>query len=460
MKQELGDKIMGWDASFASRADSGDLSVGIIGLGYVGLPTAIGFRDAGFNVWGVDVSERIVNALYEGRNPLGDPDLDDMIPAPGSERWNITRNTAEATAACDVLIVTVPTPVSDDLKPNLSYVESAGRAVFEAAGKGNHKVVILESTVYPGVTTSTWLPILAELGLVEGEDIEVAYCPERFNPGDPNHGVRQVARVIGCSDPEVGESLVHLYRRLTSEDVRYVGKVEVAEATKVIENVQRDINIALVNELAQIFPELDLDVEDVLSAAATKWNFHRYTPGIGVGGHCIPVDPYYMMQRAQEVGVPAELITAARAVNRMMPRHVAGVLRELMYQSGVAAGEGRVLFLGWSYKAGVGDARETPTEPLAMNLIESGISVSTWDPYLSSDDIPDGITVVDDIGSTDGYDMVVLATAHPECMEIDWAALLTRMRTPILYDGRRVLNLDEMQAMGWKANAVGSPPRY
>ncbi len=460
MKQELGDKIMGWDASFASRADSGDLSVGIIGLGYVGLPTAIGFRDAGFNVWGVDLSERIINALHEGHNPLGDPDLDDMIPAPGSERWNITRNTAEATAACDVLIVTVPTPVSEDLKPDLSYVESAGRAVFEAAGKGNRKVVILESTVYPGVTTSTWLPILAELGLVEGKDIEVAYCPERFNPGDPNHGVRQVARVIGCSDPEVGESLVHLYRRLTSEDVRYVGKVEVAEATKVIENVQRDINIALVNELAQIFPELDLDVEDVLSAAATKWNFHRYTPGIGVGGHCIPVDPYYMMQRAQEVGVPAELITAARAVNRMMPRHVAGVLRELMYQSGVAAGEGRVLFLGWSYKAGVGDARETPTEPLARNLIESGISVSTWDPYLTADDIPDGIYVIDDIGNTDGYDMVVLATAHPECMEIDWSALLARMRTPILYDGRRVLDLDAMQAMGWKANAVGSPHRY
>ena len=309
MKQEFGGEIMGWDASFAARADSGDLSVGIIGLGYVGLPTAIGFRDAGFNVWGVDLSERIVSALHDGRNPLGDPDLDDMIPAPDSDRWTITRSTAEATAACDVLIVTVPTPVSEDLKPDLSYVESAGRAVFEAAGKGRRKVVILESTVYPGVTASTWLPLLDEIGLVEGEDIEVAYCPERFNPGDPNHGVRQVARVIGCSNPEVGESLVNLYQRLTVEDVRYVGKVEVAEATKVIENVQRDINIALVNELAQIFPELDLDVEDVLSAAATKWNFHRYTPGIGVGGHCIPVDPYYMMQRAQEVGVPAELIT-------------------------------------------------------------------------------------------------------------------------------------------------------
>tara|TARA_Y100000768_G_scaffold377624_1_gene351084 strand:- start:804 stop:2159 length:1356 start_codon:yes stop_codon:yes gene_type:complete len=448
---------MGWDNSFTERADSGSLNIGIIGLGYVGLPTAIGFRDAGFNVWGVDLSERIVNALHEGKNPLGDPDLDDMIPKPGSDRWSITTNTKEATKECDVLIVTVPTPVSEDLKPDLSYVESAGRAVFEATAKGSRKVVILESTVYPGVTASSWLPILEELGLEEGKDIEIAYCPERFNPGDPNHGVRQVARVIGCSNSVVGQSLVNLYQRLTSEDVRYVGKVEVAEATKVIENVQRDINIALVNELAQIFPELDLDVEDVLSSAATKWNFHRYTPGIGVGGHCIPVDPYYMMQRAQEVGVPAELITAARAVNRMMPKHVSGVLRDLLYQSGVPAGEGRVLFLGWSYKAGVGDARETPAEPLAKNLMDSGISVSTWDPYLTIDDIPKDINVLDDLSVAIGFDMVVLATAHRECIDIDWNTLLEKMRTPILYDGRRVLDLSSMQAMGWKANAVGSP---
>ena len=451
---------MGWDSSFASRAESGNLDVGIIGLGYVGLPTAIGFHDAGFNVWGVDLSEHIVTCLNQGKNPLGDPDLDDMIPPPDSEGWNITRSTAEATAHCDVLIVTVPTPVSDDLKPDLSYVESAGRAVFSAVGEGNRKVVILESTVYPGVTASTWLPILDELGLKEGLDVEVAYCPERFNPGDPNHGVRQVARVIGCSNPEVGQSLVHLYKRLTSKDVRYVGKVEVAEATKVIENVQRDINIALVNELAQIFPELDLDVEDVLSAAATKWNFHRYTPGIGVGGHCIPVDPYYMMQRAQEVGVPAELITAARAVNRMMPKHVSGVLKDLLYQSGVPAGEGRVLFLGWSYKPGVGDARETPVEPLAQNLKESGISVSTWDPYLSAKDFPQGIKVIEDIASAKDFDLVVLATAHKECVGIDWVSLHKGMRTPILYDGRRVLDLQKMRAMGWITNAVGSPIKY
>ena len=290
------------------------------------------------------------------------------------------------------------------------------------------------------------------MGLEQHKDVEIAYCPERFNPGDPNHGVRQVARVIGCSSEEVGQSLVHLYRRLTSEDVRYVGKLEVAEATKVIENVQRDINIALVNELAQIFPELDLDVEDVLTSAATKWNFHRYTPGIGVGGHCIPVDPYYMMQRAQEIGVPAELITAARAVNRMMPRHVSGVLKELLYQSGIPAGEGRVIFLGWSYKPGVGDARETPVEPLAESLKEIGVSVAAWDPYLSEQDYPEGIEVIENINSAKGFDLVILATAHKECLEIDWEYLLNGMNTPLLYDGRRVLDLHEMRAMGWVAN--------
>lgn len=450
-------QCMGWDASFAQRADSGRLAVGIIGLGYVGLPTAIGFHDAGFEVWGVDLSERIVDALHEGRNPLGDPDLNDQIPPPGTERWHISRDTVTATQSCDVLIVTVPTPVSDDFKPDLSYVESAGRAIFEAIKPGSRTVVILESTVYPGVTANTWLPLLDELGLQMGVDVEIAYCPERFNPGDPAHGVRQVARVIGCGNEEVGQSLVHLYRRLTVKDVRYVGRVEVAEATKVIENVQRDINIALVNELAQIFPELDLDVEDVLSAAATKWNFHRYTPGIGVGGHCIPVDPYYLMQRAQEVGVPAELITAARSVNRMMPRHVAGILRDLLFRAGVAADEGRVLFLGWSYKPGVGDARETPATPLAQGLMDAGISVSAWDPYLKDNGIPAEIDILDGIEGVSGFDMVVLATAHPEFSDIDWESLLKSMRTPLLYDGRRVLDQRALTKMGWTVNAVGQP---
>ncbi len=434
-------------------------TIGVIGLGYVGLPTAIGFHDAGFNVWGVDVSQRSVELILQGKNPTGDPDVDDIIPQQGTENWNITMDAAEAVPHCDVILVTVPTPITHDLKPDLSYVESAGRSVFESIPKGSKTIVVLESTVYPGVTRETWLPIIQELGLVIGQDVEIAYCPERFNPGDPAHGVRQVARVIGCSNPKVGEELVKLYSRLTTEDVRYVGKLEVAEAAKVIENVQRDINIALVNELARIFPALDVDVEDVLSAAATKWNFHRYTPGVGVGGHCIPVDPYYMIQRAADVGVPAGLITAARAVNRSMPNHVANVVSELMWNAGVPAGEGKVLLLGWSYKSEVGDPRETPAEPLATSLISKNLHVSAWDPHIELSMYPEGITPLNTIEDALGFDLVILVTAHQKCIDLDWKKLLENMRTPLLYDGRRVLDLDRLNEMGWRTHAVGRPSK-
>jgi nucleotide sugar dehydrogenase len=450
-------EFMGWGDDFASRADSGDLTIGVIGLGYVGLPTIIGFHSAGFNVWGVDISQRTVDTILRGENPTGDPDVNDIIPAPDSKGWNITTSTEEAVRNSDVLIVTVPTPVTTDLKPDLTYVRNAGRSVFNAITKGSRTVVILESTVYPGVTAQTWLPEIEEAGIEIGVDVEIAYCPERFNPGDPDHGVRSVARVIGCANEEVGKSLIALYSKLTSEDVSFVGKIEVAEAAKVIENVQRDINIALVNELARVFPELGIDVEDVLSAAATKWNFHRYTPGVGVGGHCIPVDPYYLIQRAADVGVPTELITAARSVNRTMPIHVAGVLNELLYRAGVPVGEGKILLLGWSYKAEVGDPRETPTIPLFEALKGKNIAVAAWDPHLEEDDFPEGVEVITDIDSAKGFDVAVLATAHKACLELGFEKLASRMRNPIFYDGRRVMDLDSLREMGWQVHAVGRP---
>ena len=448
---------MDWQTLFSSRVKKKEITVGVIGLGYVGLPTAIGFHDAGFTVWGVDILPRTVDMILRGENPTGDPDVDSIIPQPGAKRWQITTSATEAIPNCDVVLVTVPTPITNDLKPDLSFVEAAGRDVFNSIKRGSRTIVVLESTVYPGVTTHTWLPIINELELNIGTDVEIAYCPERFNPGDPAHGVRNVARVIGCSNPEVGEGLVTLYRELTDEDVRYVGKLEVAEAAKVIENVQRDINIALVNELATILPALDVDVEDVLSAAATKWNFHRYTPGVGVGGHCIPVDPYYMIQRAADVGVPAGLITAARAVNRSMPSHVAGVLSDLMWNAGVPAGDARVLLLGWSYKAEVGDPRETPAEPLAETLMAKGMKVGTWDPHIDFDEYPDNVEVISEIEKAQGYDIAVLVTAHKACLELDYSELLTQMRTPLLYDGRRVLDLDSLTQSGWQTYAVGKP---
>ena len=448
---------MDWLAEFSSKIEKKKITVGVIGLGYVGLPTAIGFHDAGFTVWGVDVSQRTVDMILQGKNPTGDSDVDKIIPQPKTDRWNITSSAAEAVPNCDVVLVTVPTPITSDLKPDLSFVEAAGKDVFSSLSQGSRTIVVLESTVYPGVTTHTWLPIIESLKLNIGIDVEIAYCPERFNPGDSAHGVRNVARVIGCSNPEIGEGLVALYRKLTNEDVKYVGKLEVAEAAKVIENVQRDINIALVNELATILPALDVDVEDVLSAAATKWNFHRYTPGVGVGGHCIPVDPYYMIQRAADVGVSAGLISAARSVNRSMPIHVAGILNDLIDSAGVPSGDARVLLLGWSYKAEVGDPRETPAEPLAETLMSKGIKVGTWDPHIEFGDYPEGVEVISEIENAEGYDIAVLVTAHKACVELDWDSLREQMRTPLIYDGRRVLDLGSLEQAGWRTYAVGKP---
>ncbi len=444
-------------ATLATKTSDGTLSVCIIGLGYVGLPTAIGFHDAGFEVWGVDVSQRTVDMVRAGENPTGDPDVDDIVPCTRHRTLEHYYSTAEAVPHCDVVLVTVPTPITHDLKPDLSYVEAAGRAVFEAIPKGSNTIVVLESTVYPGVTAQTWLPIVEELGLVIGK---ISKSPTALNGSIPEMRRTASAKSLASSavqTQKLARLLVQLYSKLTSEDVRYVGKLEVAEAAKVIENVQRDINIALVNELARIFPALDVDVEDVLSAAATKWNFHRYTPGVGVGGHCIPVDPYYMIQRAADVGVPAGLITAARAVNRSMPNHVAQVLVNILWKAGLTAENTKVLLLGWSYKAEVGDPRETPAEPLAEALHEKGIGVGVYDPHLSADGMPDDVEWVSSLEEAEGYDMAVLVTAHRACVDIDWTGLLQRMNTPLLYDGRRVLPLSELEAMGWETFAVGRP---
>ncbi len=437
--------------------ENGNVSIGIIGLGYVGLPTAIGFLDAGFTVWGVDVSQYVVDTINKGENPTGDPEINNIIPKPGTKNWNITTDTNIAVEKCEILIVTVPTPVTSNLKPDLKYVINAGENIFKAITPNSGKIVVLESTVYPGVTTQSWLPLIKKYNLRIGIDVDIAYCPERFNPGDEANGVRKVARVIGSLNPEVGKSLVKIYSKLTSGRVDYVGKIEVAEAAKVIENVQRDINIALVNELARIFPALDIDIEDVLNAAATKWNFHRYTPGVGVGGHCIPVDPYYMIQRAEQVGVPAELISAARAVNRTMPIHVYSVLKDILYINNVPANDSKILFLGWSYKAEVGDHRETPAEHLALALTDSGINVSVWDPHLENDIFPKNVNVVTNIDAVEDFDLVVLVTGHSVCINLDWNSLLNRMRKPLIYDGRRVLDIKKLEDIGWTVYAIGRP---
>jgi nucleotide sugar dehydrogenase len=449
---------MGWDQSFASRVESGDLTIGIVGLGYVGLPTALGFLEAGFRVRGIDVSTRVISALSAGKNPGDDPQHDQLIPAAESESWRVGVDYVDLLEGCDVILVTVPTPVTQDRSPDMSYIQAAGESIFDSIPKGKGTILVLESTVYPGVTQEIWQPLMVERGFSEGVDVHLAYCPERFVPGDPEHGVRQVPRVVGATNAEVGADLRDLYSKLTSGGVTYVGAIEVAEAAKVVENVQRDLNIALVNELARIFPELGLDVEDVLDAAATKWNFHRYRPGVGVGGHCIPVDPYYLIEKAKRMGAPVELISSARAVNSAMPVNVANDVTKILSKQGVPVVDARILLLGWSYKPGIGDARETPAEPLARALGEAGCSVQAFDPHVDEGHFPSELaTLVGDIDEVSEFDLAILVTAHDAVVNLDWVALAEKSVPRLIYDGRRVLDGSVVESAGWTLYRLGAP---
>jgi nucleotide sugar dehydrogenase len=240
--------------------------------------------------------------------------------------------------------------------------------------------------------------------------------------------------------------------------VTYVGALEVAEAAKVVENVQRDLNIALVNELARIFPVLGIDVEQVLDAAATKWNFHRYRPGVGVGGHCIPVDPYYLIEKAKEAGAPVELITSARKVNRSMPRNVAADVSLILQRKEIPLSTANVLLLGWSYKPGIGDPRETPAEPLAEALVEMGCSVQTFDPLVDDRLFPSELaTLVRSESDISPFDMAILVTAHDEVLGIDWAGLAEKANHSLIYDGRRVLDVEMLESLGWDVYLLGAP---
>ena len=449
---------MGWNESFGSRIESGDLEIGVVGLGYVGLPTALGFLEAGFRVRGVDVSERVISALQAGENPGDDPQHDGVIPASESDSWRVGTESGELLSGCDVILVTVPTPVTIDRTPDISYIQAAGESIFDSISKGGGTILVLESTVYPGVTQEIWKPLMNERGLSDGSDVHLAYCPERFVPGDPEHGVRQVPRVVGSTNPDVGADLSDLYGKLTSGGVTYVGAIEVAEAAKVVENVQRDLNIALVNELARIFPELGLDVEEVLDAAATKWNFHRYRPGVGVGGHCIPVDPYYLIEKAKRMGAPVELITSARAVNSAMPLNVAKDILEILARKGVGGGGARILLLGWSYKPGIGDARETPAEPLAAALRSAGCTVEAFDPHVDGRHFPSDLaTLVGDLDEVSEFDLAILVTAHDEVVGLDWVALGEKTALRLIYDGRRVLDGAVVEGSGWTLYRLGAP---
>jgi nucleotide sugar dehydrogenase len=295
------------------------------------------------------------------------------------------------------------------------------------------------------------------MGLEIGNEVNIAYCPERHNPGDPENQITNTSRIVGSMDSEVGKSLVNLYEKITQGDVKFVGEIEIAESSKLIENVQRDINIALVNELSMILPRLGIDIEDVLDAAETKWNFHRYTPGIGVGGHCIPVDPYFLIDKAHSINYDAQLISAARAINNEMPEYVNSEIIKILDSHNIFGSKRTVLILGWSYKPGIGDIRGSPSEQLARKLHENGIKVFCHDNYVNSSEIPDFVNYVGELSEITNIGLVALSTAHDEYVNLNWGELFTESENRIIFDGRRVLDMQSIIDSGWTIYAIGRP---
>ena len=426
--------------------------IGIVGLGYVGLPTALAFHDAGFHVSGVDISSKVIGMLEDGLSPLIDQTERLNIPE-RSERWSIGLDYG-LLRDCEVILITVPTPVTSSKEPDLSFVKSAGVSVLSSIPRGQNRIVVLESTVYPGVTRKLLGAVCIDLNLEAGVDVTLAYCPERIDPGT-DMGVSNIARVVGCDDPSVGFILAEMYGKTTISSSTYVGKMEVAEASKMVENLQRDIDIAMVNELAQVLPKHGVDVEEVLQAASTKWNFKRFTPGIGVGGHCIPVDPYYYIQLARDAGMEPMLALSARNINESMPRVSAFEISEIIKRQKPGAG-GSVLLLGYAYKADLGDTRETPVENLADELIRLGIKPIIWDPVVPPGGVPDRFERIDSLKGCPPVDCVVISTAHRQVLEIDWGNLKDVSGCSSFYDGRRAVDKDIMSELGWNYSGVGA----
>ena len=393
----------------------------IIGLGYVGLPLAEAFSKH-LKVIGFDIDKVKLSKL---REDTGGGDL------------FFTDDPREIGRA-DFIIICVPTPVTRSKEPDLSCIESAAVTAGQNMKRGS--IVILESTVYPGVTEEIVSPILErESGFKCGEGFKIAYCPERINPGDKEHTIDNTTKIVSGMDEETTGIVAGLYGKLTPHIFK-AGNIRTAEAAKVIENIQRDLNIALMNELVLIFEKMGLSTKDVLDAAATKWNFVRYSPGL-VGGHCIPVDPYYLVYKSRELGYHPQVILAGRAINDGMPDYVTGLAIKGLINTGKIVKGARVLIMGLSYKQDVADTRESPAGKIINKLREYGVEVVGYDPLLDDIEGEFGIESAPDLESLREIDCVIITVAHCAFRNIKADTLKGIMNDkPVLIDVRGVFD--------------------
>jgi len=408
--------------------------IGVLGLGYVGLPLAVEFGKK-YPTLGFDINEARVDELRQGRDSSLEVETHELRNA---AHLSYTTN-HEDLKACNVFIVTVPTPIDQHKQPDLSPLIKASETLGKIIKRGD--IVIYESTVYPGATEEDCVPVIESVsGLTFNGDFFVGYSPERINPGDKEHRLVNIKKVTSGSTPEVADFIDGLYNSILINGTHKASSIKVAEAAKVIENTQRDVNIALINELAQIFNRLGIDTTEVLEAAGSKWNFLPFKPGL-VGGHCIGVDPYYLSHKAQATGYQPEIILACRRLSDSMGAYVVYTVMKLMLRRGVVSGNSHVLVMGLTFKENCPDLRNTRVVDIVAELHDYGASVDVYDPWVSAAEAEHeyGITPIPEL-QENHYDAVILAVAHKQFVEMG-AEKIRALCKPqgILYDVKNIL---------------------
>lgn len=413
-----------------------EIRICVIGLGYVGLPLARLFSTK-FKTIGFDKNQARVDALNAGKDTtleVSDELLKEAIEKHG---FRCTTNIEEIKES-NFYVVAVPTPVDENNRPDLRPLIGASQTVGQVIKKGD--IVVYESTVYPGVTEEECLPIVEQVsGLIFNKDFYAGYSPERINPGDKEHTVEKIKKVTSGSTPEIAEVIDKVYNAVLINGTHKAPTIKVAEASKIIENSQRDVNIAFMNELAKIFNAMDIDTHDVIEAAASKWNFIKLSPGL-VGGHCISVDPYYLIQKAQVYGVLPRVMSSARRLNDGMGEYVAHQVIKLMNKKGVLVKDANILLLGITFKENCPDIRNTKVVDIYHTLKEYTNNITIYDPWADKTEVQHEyqIDITNTLDATKKYDAIILGVAHKEFLEIDILSLLNE--NGVVYDVKGILD--------------------
>lgn len=386
----------------------------IIGLGYVGLPLAVAFAEK-YQVTGFDIVQERIEELSSGHDRTLEVENELLVKV----KDNITYTTdIEKIRDCNVFIITVPTPIDKSSRPDLTPLVKSSETVGKVLKKND--LVIYESTVYPGVTEDVCVPILEkESGLVFNKDFFVGYSPERINPGDKDHTVKNILKVTSGSNPEIAQQVDELYKSIITAGTHLASSIKVAEASKVIENTQRDVNIALINELALIFDQMGIDTNEVIEAAATKWNFIKLSPGL-VGGHCIGVDPYYLTFKAEELGYKPNLILSSRQINNGMAKYIAEKTIKEMIMAGKVIKGAKVLIMGVTFKEDCPDMRNSKVMDIYEELKDFGADVDVYDPWAEAEEAKEFYgekVVVDPLTSSVKYEAIIVSVGHSQFKE-------------------------------------------